>query len=65
MKPRFCLQSLMGTPLFVGHIFQRVHFCNEVVMVIIVVVVVVVVVLVLAVLVVVVVVVVSILLIRQ
>ena len=42
MKPRFCLQSLMGTPLFAGHVFQRAHFCNVVVMVMVVVVVVVV-----------------------
>ena len=63
MKPRFCLQSLMGTSLFAGHVFQRAHFCNVVVMVMLVVVVVEVVVVVLVL--VVVVVVVSILLIRQ
>ena len=65
MKPCFCLQSLMGTSLFAGHVFQRAHFCNVVVMAMVVVVVVEVVVVVLVLVVVVVVVVVSILLIRQ
>ena len=28
-EPFFCLQSVMGTPLFPGDLFEWVRFCNE------------------------------------
>ena len=31
LKPRFCSQSLMGTPLFTGDVFQWARFCNAII----------------------------------